>query len=93
MWNADVLALFIVCMTVGCVVTTWIRARHGYPVENSMGGSVHRSGHADFEGKLDDELAARDATIAKLEERIRVLERIVTERASALDEEFDRLRA
>jgi len=83
----------IVCMTVGWVVTTWIRAKHGYPLEDSLGGHVNRAGRPDVEKKLSDELAKRDATVAKLEERIRVLERIVTDRSAKLDDEFDRLRA
>jgi len=93
MWNSGLWGLVIVCMTVGWVVTTWIRAKHGYPLEDSLGGHVDRAGHPDVEKKLNDELAKRDATVAKLEERIRVLERIVTDRSAKLDDEFDRLRA
>ena len=48
-----------------------------------------RRGHrADLEG----ELAERDALIAKLEERVRVLERIVTDDSSRLRREIDSLR-
>jgi hypothetical protein len=86
--------LFMICMTVGWVVTTWIRAKHGYPVEDSLGGHVHASGMGskNFIGKLEAELAKRDETIRKLEERVRVLERIVTDRSTTINEEIDRLR-
>lgn len=92
MWNSNIWALVLICMTVGWIVTTWIRAKHGYPVEDTFGGSVERTHHTD-PVKLNEELATRDAKIKSLEDRIRVLERIVTQRSAALDEEFDRLRA
>lgn len=47
-----------------------------------------RMGGADLGG----ELAERDALIAKLEERVRVLERIVTDDAARLRAEIDNLR-
>jgi len=47
-----------------------------------------RHGRADLEG----ELAERDALIAKLEERVRVLERIATNDSARLRAEIDSLR-
>ena len=47
-----------------------------------------RGGRADLEGAL----AERDALIAKLEERVRVLERIATDDSARLREEIDSLR-
>jgi hypothetical protein len=41
---------------------------------------------------LESALAERDELIAKLEERVRVLERIATDPAARLREEIDRLR-
>jgi hypothetical protein len=41
---------------------------------------------------LEDALAERDALIAKLEERVRVLERIVTDDSARLRAEIDSLR-
>lgn len=76
------------------VVTTWIRARHGYPLEDSsMGGDEKIFGPHLSKQELKAELAARDRTLAELEERVRVLERIVTDRTAELDQEIDRLRA
>ncbi len=71
------------------VARTWIRARHGYPLDVRRG---RHQGGPDELHTLKDALAARDATIAKLEERVRVLERIATDKASALRDEIDRLR-
>ena len=71
------------------VLTTWIRARHGYPLDRGR-----RHGWQGPPGEIDDlkaAVAGRDATISKLEERVRVLERIATDKSTALREEIDRL--
>jgi hypothetical protein len=74
------------------VASTWIRARHGYPL--GACGKVHRTGlpPEDVTRRIDADLAARDATIARLEERVRVLERIVTVAPARLGAEIERLR-
>ena len=46
----------------------------------------------DVTRQIDAELAARDATIARLEERVRVLERIATDAPARLGAEIERLR-
>ncbi|HET8699241.1 MAG TPA: hypothetical protein VFO94_17280, partial [Gammaproteobacteria bacterium] len=59
------------------VARTWVRARHGYPLDrrDARAARGHRP-PAEEIAQLKDALAARDATIAKLEDRVRVLERI-----------------
>ena len=72
------------------VMTTWIRAKHGYPLNDRK-----RCGDPsadDVAGHVKHALANRDATIAKLEERVRVLERIVTDDSTRLANEIDALR-
>ena len=91
-----VLAIIALC-TAGWVFTTWIRARHGYPLENEWGGTTHRQDPA-ADRKI--ELLANDnaelmGKITRLEERIAVLERIATDansEAARLSHEIDRLR-
>jgi hypothetical protein len=73
------------------VFTTWIRARHGYPLDR-RGGRRGEWPQANELAQLKETLGARDATIAKLEERVRVLERIATDKSAALRDEIDRLR-
>jgi hypothetical protein len=80
------------------VLSTWIRARHGYPLDHRRGwrrgaeGSDDR-GHRPREIEdLQAAVASRDALIAKLEERVRVLERIATDKPAALRDEIERLR-
>ncbi len=80
--------------TIGGITTTWIRAKHGYPLEDSMGRRVSRadSSREEVARLIDSALAERDVVIAKLEERVRVLERIATDEPGRLAAEIDRLR-
>ncbi|KMS54020.1 hypothetical protein [Sphingobium cupriresistens] len=87
--------LAIIAMsTLGWMFTTWVRARHGYPVENEWTGTVHRS-DPDAGRKIDllsnenEKLVGR---ISRLEDRIAVLERIVTDPAARTAREIDALR-
>jgi hypothetical protein len=72
------------------VVTTWIRAKHGYPLDGrGRRGDRPQGGEI---AELKAAVASRDALIAKLEERVRVLERIATDKPASLRDEIDRLR-
>jgi hypothetical protein len=87
--------LAIIAMsTIGWIATSWIRARHGYPVEGEWGGHVEKGDpQADRKIAL---LASENETLAgkvtRLEDRISVLERIVTDRSARLTDEIDSLR-
>ncbi len=84
----------IAISTIGWVANTWIRARHGYPVENEWSGTVGRT-DADAGRKIDllssenEKLVGR---ISRLEERIAVLERIATDPAARTARDIDALR-
>ena len=90
--------LAIIALSIGAwMFTTWIRAKHGYPVENEWGGTVHRT-DPDADRKialLTDDNARLAGQVSRLEERISVLERIATEnngQAAELANQIDRLR-
>ena len=90
--------LAIIALSIGgWMFTTWIRAKHGYPVENEWGGTVHRT-DPDADRKialLTDDNARLAGQVSRLEERISVLERIATEnngQAAQLADQIDRLR-
>ena len=90
--------LAIIALSIGgWMFTTWIRAKHGYPVENEWGGTVHRTA-PDADRKialLTDDNAKLAGQVSRLEERISVLERIATEeggKAAQLADQIDRLR-
>lgn len=90
MSNLNWVVVLIICITVSSIVSTWIRAKHGYPLERGPHGR-RRSGQESIKHLVDQAIAERDAKIAALEDRIRVLERIVTDGSSRLRDEIDRL--
>ncbi len=76
----------------GWIATTWIRARHGYPLADGRGRPVHRS--APLRDKIKELKAAvksRDGVVAELERRVRVLERIATDTSEQLRMDIERL--
>ena len=92
--NLAPLIAIIVCVGVaGWVVTTWIRAKHGYPIDEWSDGS----GSGEIETRRAAELMAREneqlkGQIGRLEERIATLERIATDPAERISREIDGLR-
>lgn len=88
-----VLAIIAMSM-LAWIITTAIRARHGYPLTDDWGNSVHPV-------KADSDKAAKalleenkdlKATVDRLEERLKVLERIATDPAKRLSDDIDSLR-
>ena len=85
----------IAISTIGWVFTTWIRARHGYPIENEWSGTAiaacarrRTQGHVAHQRER-----AADRPGSRLEERIAVMERIVTDPAERTAREIEALRA
>ena len=76
------------------VITTAIRAKHGYPLTDDWGNPVNPIGRG--EDEISKSLKAENeqlrATVGKLEERLKVLERIATDPAKRLAEDIDNLR-
>ena len=84
----------IAISTLGWIATSWIRARHGYPVEGEWGGTVSKS-DPDADRKialLSSENERLTRQVSRLEERIAVLERIATDAPSRLTAEIERLK-
>lgn len=88
-----IVAIVMVC-TVGWIINNWIRARHGYPLENEWGGLTPKVDvGADRKiTLLSNENETLNGKVSNLEERIAVLERIVTDKAGRLSEEIEKLR-
>jgi hypothetical protein len=90
----NLVVVIIVMCTAGWLINNWIRAKHGYPLEDEWGGKTAK----------DEPTAARkielltteneglNNKIGHLEERIAVLERIVTDKAGRLSDEIENLR-
>jgi hypothetical protein len=95
MFNGPGFILVIIAMSMTAwVFTSWIRAKHGYPLEDEWGGTSHKT-DADADRKIallsadNEKLAGK---IVRLEERIAVLERIATDAPSRLSAEIENLR-
>ncbi len=88
------IAVIVAICTAGWVFNNWIRARHGYPLEDEWGGKTAKVDHeADRKIMLlSSENESLNGKIGHLEERIAVLERIVTDKAGRLSEEIENLR-
>ena len=84
-----VLAIILIT-TIGWVITTAIRARHGYPLEGEWGGKIHKQEPAT--DKLVAENKDLKATVDRLEDRLKVLERIATDPSRRLSDDIDNLR-
>ena len=83
--------LAIIAMSfVAWVVTTAIRARHGYPLEGEWGGTVTKDDSA--AERLLAENEALKTNVARLEDRLKVLERIATDPSRRLADDIDDLR-
>ena len=80
--------------TVGWLINNWIRAKHGYALENEWKGMTPKSDPA-ADRKIEllsNENARLTGQISRLEERLSVLERIATDPAERTAREIDALR-
>jgi hypothetical protein len=95
-----VIAIIAIAMTAG-LIKTWIRAKHGYPLEERGRRHERRMRRMAGGGELDDarkvallttENERLNGQVGRLEDRIAVLERIVTDPAERTAREIDALR-
>ena len=94
-WHGPEFVIAIILIsTFGWIATSWIRARHGYPLENEWSGMAHKEG-PDAARKvelLSGENERLTGQISRLEERLAVLERIATDPAERTAREIEQLR-
>lgn len=88
-----VVLIVLVC-TAGWLINNWIRAKHGYPLEDEWGGkTAHPAVPNDRQlNLLSNENAELKGKIVRLEERVAVLERIATDKGTRLSDEIEALR-
>lgn len=92
---APLITTVTIACVVGWVITTWLRVRHGYPLENSWGKSVYpRTGSEELERikLLSQENAQLRAEIGSVKDRLANVERIVTDSGYQLTHEIEALR-
>ena len=90
-FGAEFVIAIIAISTAGWVFTSWIRARHHYPVEGEFGG-LHHPTSGEGTKALVAENEQLKATVGRLEERLKVLERIATDPSRRLSDDIDGLR-
>lgn len=85
----------IVAVSVGgWVVTTWLRIKHGYPLETSWGQPLHPASdreNAERIKLLTGENAQLRAELGSIKDRLETVERIVTDEPNRLAREIDAL--
>lgn len=90
-----VMGLGVISISIGWVINTWIRVKHGYPLENSWGKAVYPKNDQAVERVklLSQENAALQAELGSLKDRLANVERIVTDSGYHLTHEIESLRA
>ena len=90
-WGSPEFVLAIIAIsTGGWIINNWIRARHGYALEDEWGGKTVKN---------DKQVAALQAEntelkerLALFEDRVIVLERIATDKSVGLAAQIENLR-
>ena len=93
--TSPVFAVVAVAGMIGWIVTTWLRIRHGYPLEGSWGQTLKPVTTVEQTERmklLTQENAQMAAELGALRDRVRTLERIVTDTGAHLSERIDGLR-
>ena len=89
-----VMGIGIVSISAGWVITTWMRIKNGYPLENSWGKAVYPKSQENEERVklLSQENAALRAELGSMKDRLANVERIVTDSGYHLTHEIESLR-
>ena len=79
----------------GWVLTTWLRIKHGYPLDGAWGQSIYPKKDEETVERvklLSQENAQLRAELGSVKDRLKNVERIVTDSSHQLDSEIERLR-
>ena len=94
--NMFPLIAIITCVGVaGWVLTTWMRIKNGYPLENSWGKAVYPQRNEEAMERiklLSGENAQLRAELGSVKDRLANVERIVTDDSHRLTQEIESLR-
>ncbi|MFO1254373.1 MAG: hypothetical protein U1E37_01690 [Sphingomonadaceae bacterium] len=89
--SPDFILAIIAISTGGWVVNNWIRARHGYALEDEWGGKTTRTASTETE-QLRTENSDLREQLAHFADRVKVLERIVTDKSVSVASQIEALR-
>ncbi len=85
------IAIIVVVVTAGWLVNNWIRAKHGYALEDEWGGKTEPSDKGENAALREENRQLKDQ-LGLVHDRIAVLERIVSDKGYGLSEEIEALR-
>lgn len=89
------IGLAIIASIGGWVFTTWLRVRHGYPLDGSWGQALHPVSTSEDKERIKligSENAQLRAELAGVKDRLAVLERLATDRGARLSDSIEQLR-
>ncbi len=94
--NMFPLIAIIACVAVGgWVFTTWLRIRHGYPLDGAWGQAIYPKTSDEAMERiklLSSENAQLRAELGSVKDRLATVERIVTDDSHRLTQEIESLR-
>jgi hypothetical protein len=79
----------------GWIATTWMRIKHGYPLDGAWGQAVYPKSSEETVERvrlLSSENAQLSAELGSIKDRLATLERIVTDDGHRLTQEIEALR-
>lgn len=92
---APVAAIVGLAAILGWVFTTWLRVRHGYPLDGAWGQAIYPKTSDEAMERiklLSQENAQLKAELGAVKDRLANVERIVTDDSHRLTQEIDSLR-
>lgn len=92
---APMIATITVAGVAGWVITTWMRVRHGYPLDGAWGQAIYpKTSSEEIERikLLSQENAQLRAEVGSLKDRLANVERIVTDSGFGLTQQIEALR-
>lgn len=92
---APMIMLVAIVAVAGWVVTTWLRVKHGYPLEGGWGEAVYPKNNDETVERvklIGAENAQLRAELSAVKDRLATVERIVTDGSYRIDREIDALR-
>lgn len=91
-WGGPSFVIVIIAIsTFGWLINNWIRAKHGYALEDEFGGKTVHANNAKTQ-RLESENRDLNEKLDAMQDRMVVLEKIVTDRGYSLSEEIEALR-
>ncbi|QUL39293.1 hypothetical protein KDC96_01280 [Erythrobacter sp. JK5] len=92
-WGSPEFVIAIIAIsTFGWIINNWIRAKHGYELEDEWGGKTAKKADSDETKRLKTENRELHGKLDAMQDRMIVLEKIVTDRGYSLSEEIEALR-